>query len=192
MITKQAVTAEQFWEMPEIPGKRFELVDGELVEMPTAGPLHNLIVAILNNMLYTFVASRNLGLVYGDNTSYLLRRNPDRIRIPDISFIAWAQIPVDNLPGAFWPIAPDLAVEVVSPTDRIEDVRRKVDNYLESGVRLVWVLWPDDRLVRVHTKGVPNRELGADDELDGGEVLPGFTVRVGELFAMPTRPQHST
>lgn len=188
MITKQAVTAEQFWEMPEIPGKRFELVDGELVEMSTAGPLHNLIVAVLNNMLYTFVARRNLGLVYGDNTSYLLRRNPDRIRIPDISFIAWAQIPVDNLPEAFWSIAPDLAVEVVSPTDRVEDVQRKVADYLESGVRLVWVLWPDDRLVRVHTRGTPSRELSADDELDGGEVLPGFRVRVGELFTIPTRP----
>ncbi len=188
MITKQAMTAEQFWEMPEVPGKRFELVDGELIEMAAAGALHNLIVAILNNLLYTFVSGRNLGLVYGDNTSYLLRRNPDRMRIPDLSFVARARVPADGLPGGFWPIPPDFAVKVVSPTDRVEDVRCKVDEYLESGVRLVWVLWPDDRTVQVHIREMPSRTLGAEDELDGGDVLPGFRVRVGDLFNIPTRP----
>jgi Uma2 family endonuclease len=188
VITKQAVTAEQFWEMPEIPGKRFELVDGELVAMPTAGALHNVIVPVLNHLLYTFVSARNLGLVLGDNTSYLLHRNPDRVRIPDLSFIAWGRIPAEGVPEGLWFVAPDLAVEVVSPTDRVADVYRKVDQYLESGVRLVWVLWPQPQTLSVHVAGEEARELSAKDGLDGGDVLPGFAVRVGNLFALPTRP----
>ncbi len=188
MITKQAVTAEQFYEMPEVPGKRFELIDGELVEMPTAGALHNLVVAVLNHLLYTFVANRNLGLVFGDNTSYLLRRNPDRVRIPDLSFIAWERIPAEGVPEGPWSIVPNLAVEVVSPTDRVEDVHRKVDQYLASGIRLVWVLWPQTRTINVYGAVQTARELRTGDELDGGDVLPGFSVRVDELFEIPTRP----
>jgi Uma2 family endonuclease len=83
---------------------------------------------------------------------------------------------------------PNLAVEVVCPTDRVEDVHRKVDQYLESGIRLVWILWPQTHTVRIYVADETTRELGPDDTLDGGDVLPGFSVRVGELFEIPTRP----
>lgn len=188
MITKQAVTAEQFWEMPEIPDKRFELVNGELVAVPSPGAMHNFVVAVLNHLLYAFVSSRRLGFVFGDNTSYLLHRGPDRVRIPDLSFIAWEHVPAEGLPDGFWSVVPDLAVEVVSPSDRTSDVLSKADEYLASGTRLVWVVWLKDRAVTVHIKGETRRELGANDVLDGGDMLPGFNVRVSELFDIPTRP----
>ncbi len=187
MITKQVVTAEQFWEMPEIPGKRFELVDGELVEMPTPGPLHNFDRGVLNHLLYTFVSDRILGSSSVTTQVIFFIASRIRVRIPDISFIAWERVPVDGLPEGYWLIPPDLAVEVVSPTDRADDVYAKRENIWSLVFSSCGCSGRKDRAVSVHTES-QDRELGPDDILDGGEVLPGFTVRVGELFAIPTRP----
>jgi Uma2 family endonuclease len=187
MTVKQLVTAEQFWEMPDIPGRQLELVEGEIVEMPTPGVIHNLIVSLLHHLLYTFAAERDLGLVFGDNTSYLLSQAPDTMRIPDVSLVLWEHVPEDGVPERFWSIPPDLAIEVVSPSDRASDVHDKVYEYLASGTQLVWVLWPTTRSVTVFGKGSANGEFGVDAELDGGDVLPGFRVRVTDLFNVRTK-----
>jgi Uma2 family endonuclease len=179
---KRLMTAEELWELPERPGMRYELVEGVLVEVPGAGALHNLIAALVYRLIYDFVRGRNLGLVFTDGLAYILGRNPDRVRIPDVSFVSRERVPADGVPVGFWPGAPDLAVEIVSPNDRAEDVHEKVREYLASGVRLVWVLWPGSRSVGVHAPGEPTRELGPGDELDGGDVLPGFRVGVTALF----------
>lgn len=192
MSVKQLLTAEDVWEMPEVPGKQFELVDGELVEVPGVGALHGLIAALIYKLLDTFVLGRDLGLVFGDNTSYILRRGPDRVRIPDVSFISWDRVPEGGVPEGYWPVAPDLAVEIVSPGDRADDVHDKVREYLEAGTRLVWILWPKHRAVTVREPGGVIRELGPDDELDGGDVLPGFRAHVGELFAVRRRREDPT
>lgn len=181
---KQLLTAEDLWEMPEAFGKRFELVDGELVEMPGTGALHNLIVGVFYQLLSSYVDEHDLGLVFSDGTSYIMRRNPDLLRIPDVSFLSWGSVPEEGAPEGYWTVAPDLAVEIVSPNDRADDVHDKVLEYLDSGVRLVLVLWPKSRTVTVYVPGIAARELGTDDEFDGGEVLPGFRVRVAELFAV--------
>ncbi len=188
MATTQLITTEQFWELPEVPGEQWELVRGELVEMPPPGAVHNLIVGLLYPLLYAFISKHRLGLVFGDNMGYVLRRGPDTVRIPDISFIAWEHIPASGIPEGAWQIPPDLAVEVVSPSDHAEDVYDKAREYVESGVRAVWVLWPKRRAVSLHTRDDKTAELGPADTLDGGEVLPGFTVRVADLFALPARP----
>lgn len=184
MSVKQRVTAEELWEMPEIPGKRFELVRGELVEVPGTSALHNFIAAILYRMIDAFVRPRRLGIVATDGASYLIARQPDVLRIPDVSFVSRERVPGGGIPKGYWPFAPDLVVEVVSPSDRAADLRDKVREYLNAGTRLVWVAWPEDRSVTVYGAGGEVRELGEGDELDGGEVLPGFRAPVADLFTV--------
>ncbi len=135
-------------------------------------------------LLLRFAMEHDLGVVCGDSTSYVLQYDPDVVRIPDVSFVAKARVPETGVPAGFWPFAPDLAVEIVSPTDLAEDVHGKVLEYLEAGARLVWVLWPRDRRVTVYTSAAAGYELGPDDVLDGGDVLPGFEAEVSGLFCM--------
>ncbi|HWV25491.1 MAG TPA: Uma2 family endonuclease [Thermomicrobiales bacterium] len=184
---KQLVTAEELWDMPEVPGKRLELVDGEVVEMPGAGALHGLILFALAQLLSDFVRRHNLGLVTPDGVAYLLRRDPDQIRIPDTSFVAWDLVPEDGAPEGFWNGAPTLAIEVVSPNDRADDIQARVQDYLGAGSAQVWVLWPRTRSVSVYRPHTDTRQLGAEDALDGGDILPGFSVRVGDLFDVRRR-----
>ncbi len=179
----QWMTAEELWEMPEAPDRRYELVDGELIEVPGATGLHALIVGQLFLLLQAFARDSDLGVAFPDGAAFILRRGPDHVRIPDVSFISWDRVPAEGVPGeGYMPVAPDLAVEIVSPGDQADDIHDKVRQYLESGVRLVWVLWPKTGTVSVHVPGGASRELGPEDELDGGQVLPGFRVRVSELF----------
>ncbi|HEU5423937.1 MAG TPA: Uma2 family endonuclease [Nitrolancea sp.] len=176
------VTAEELWALPEQPGVRYELAEGELVEVPGAGALHNLIAALVYRLIYAAARGQNLGLVFTDGVGYILRRAPDVLRIPDVSFVARERIPAGGIPEGFWPGAPDLAVEIVSPNDLAQEINDKVHQYLEVGTRMVWVLWPNRRTVTVYLPEGQLRDLGPNDELDGGEVLPGFSVRVASLF----------
>ncbi len=189
MITKQAVTAEQFYEMPEVPGTQLELVRGEVVAVPSPGAIHNLIVALLYRLIYTSVSEQRLGIVFGDNMGYVLSRGLDTVRIPDVSFVAWDRVPDAGIPEGSWQTPPNLAVEVVSPSDQTADINDKAREYVESGVSLVWILWPKRRVVSIYTKDQMVRELGLDDELDGGDTLPGFSIRVNALFDIPTKPE---
>lgn len=184
MATTQLLTAEQLWEKPEEPGKRFELVRGELVEMPGTGAEHGTIAMEIIAALLAFVRPRTLGRVYAGDVTYILARNPDTLRIPDVSFVAQERIAQHGIPKGYWPFPPDLAVEIVSPNDRADAVGAKVDEYLAAGVRLVWVVWPDTSSVMVYTLDEEPREYSEGDTLDGGEVLPGFSVLVRDLFTI--------
>ncbi len=181
MSVKHLLTAEDVLDLPEKPGYTIELIDGELREVPGAGALHGVIALMLIELLQGFVRQWSLGLVLPDGVGYVLRREPDQLRIPDVSFLAWSQVPEDGIPEGFWEGAPTLAVEIVSPHDRAADIHRKVHDYLDAGTRLVWVLWPQQTAVTVYDAD-GQRELGSDDQLDGGDVLPGFSVPVGDLF----------
>lgn len=182
MSVKQLVTADELWELPEVPGKIFELVDGEVIEVTGAGALHMRIVTRLFKTLDAFVEQHNLGIVTGDGLAYVLRRDPDVVRVPDVSFVALEHLPAGDVPEGFWEGPPTLAVEVVSPNDRANDIHAKVQHYLEAGTWRVWVLWPQQRSLTVYLPDEGARELGPDARLDGGDVLPGFSVRVGDLF----------
>ena len=185
---QRLVTAEELWEMPEKPGVLYELVEGELIEVPGSAAVHNLIAALVYELVHDVVQGQDLGLVFTDNMSFVLRRDPDMLRIPDVSFVSWDRVPDEGVPQeGYWHAVPDLAVEVVSPGDAAEDVYGKVREYLSLGVRMVLVLWPRHRSASVRTPGGLARELGPDDELDGGDALPGFRVKVSELFAVRTR-----
>lgn len=186
MTVTQLMTAEDLWEMPEVPGKRFELVRGELVEMAGASYSQAQLVKRLVLLLDPIASSDDFddpGEVFGDGLGYVLARDPDVVRVPDVSFISRRRILKGGpMREGFVPFAPDLAVEIVSPNDRANDVRAKVTEYLEGGTRLVWVFWPGFRSISVHAPGNVVRERYEKDTLDGGYILPGFRVRVGDLF----------
>lgn len=182
-VQSRLMTADEFFDLPEIPGKRFELVRGELVEMTGTGYRHSRLVRFLQFRLDAFATERGLGEVSGDNLSYRIARAPDIVRVPDVAFVTKEHLPTEDWEG-FMPVAPDLAVEVVSPNDRPREVDEKVHEYLGNGTRLVWVVWPKRQAVTVHIPDNEARELGMEDELDGGAVLPGFRVRVADLFAV--------
>jgi Uma2 family endonuclease len=188
MGAKRLMTAEDLWALPEKPGVNYELVDGEPIEVPGASPLHGLLSALVLRLIGAYTHERDLGLAFGDGTGYILRRAPDVVRIPDVSFVSWARVPEEGVPEeGYWPFAPDLAVEIVSPGDRANDVHDKVREYLAAGAAMVWVLWPRPQSATVYGPDGVARELGPDAELDGGDVLPGFRVRVRDLFAVRRR-----
>ncbi len=177
----QRLTAEQFWELQGVEGMQYELVEGAVVEMPTPGGVHNYIAFTIARVLAAYVDTNPLGFVFGDNMGYILQRSPDTVRIPDASFISFAR-GGRTLPRRDWPLAPDLAVEVVSPTNREAEVREKVQEYLAAGTSLVWVVRPEAQSVTAHTPDDEAREHGAGDVLDGGDTLPGLAVAVARLF----------
>lgn len=182
MSVKQLLTANELWEKPEVPGKRFELVRGQLVEVPGAGMLHNLIAALVYEIIRDFVRAHGIGFVFTDGLGYILDRNPDLVRIPDVSFVSHGRMPTEGIIDGYSPVPPDLAVEVVSPNDRANDVHDKVREYLQAGTAMVLILWPARCSATLYEPEDLARELGPGDDFDGGDVLPGFRVRVTELF----------
>jgi len=178
----QFITAEDLWSMPD-DGNRYELIRGELVRLPMSSMESSSIAMHIGSELRTFVRTSGLGLVMGADGAFILRRNPDTTRIPDVSFVSAERLPPVEERRRFPEMAPDLAVEVISPSDRTSETNRKVMDYLEAGVRLVWVVDPPVRTVAVHTPDRVVHILHEDDTLDGGDVLPGFTLPVANIFS---------
>ena len=122
-----------------------------------------------------------LGTVLGAETGFTLSRDPDTVRVPDIAFIRRDRLPVE-LPEGYWPAAPDLAVEVVSPNDTIREVDEKAKAWLAAGTMMVWVVNPAWHTVTVYRSATDIKTLTEDDELTGDDVLPGFRCRIAEIF----------
>lgn len=179
--TKTLITAEQFFEM-RFPDVRTELVDGEVVQMCPPGFEHADISACILHELRQFVKPRGMGRVISE-LGFVLRRNPDLVRAPDVAFIAQAKLAAQGRTRKFWPGAPDLAVEVLSPEDRASEVLRKVGEYLDAGTGLVWVVDPENQTVSAYRSLHQVRVYGAGEELSGEDVLPGFSLKVAEIFA---------
>ena len=163
------------------PDCRCELIDGVLVEMPPVGGPHARVTMKLGARLVSHTESGRLGRVYTE-LGFNLRRAPDCVRAPDLAFVRMDRIPPEGEPEGFWEIAPDLVVEVVSPNDTRGEMQLKVREWIEAGVRLVWVVFPRSRTVSVIRSLLDREDLGADDTLDGEGVVPGFSCLVGELF----------
>ena len=164
-------------------GKRTELVGGGLVVMAPAGGRHGQVAHTLALFIGVHVRNRNLGRVFAAETGFVLRRHPDTVRAPDVAFVARERLGAEEAPAGFLEMAPDLAVEVVSPGDSAAAVRGKVRDWLEAGARLVWVVCPRTRSVGVHRAGRPAETLRDGDILEGGSVLGDFAVPVRDLFA---------
>ena len=176
----QLMTAEELLRMPR-DGFRYELVKGELKQMPPAGFEHGVVIVDVCTPLDNFVREHDLGIVVGAETGFILESDPDTVRAPDVAFVSTARLPQGSVRGYF-PGAPDLAVEVVSPGDTVQEVDDKVAEWLTAGTRLVWVARPSRRTVEVHRADGTVSLLGVRDELSGEDVVPGFTMPVARIF----------
>lgn len=165
-------------------GHRFELIDGQLVERKM-GAKASLIAGTIIHLLHQHVRAGSLGLIFATDCGYQIFPNtPNRVRFPDGSFIRRGQLPNDEPPEGHVRIAPDLVVEVVSPNDLAEEVEEKIEDYLQAGVPLIWVVYPSTRRVMVYRPDGRCTRLTDAQELDGEGVLQGFRCRVEELFAI--------
>jgi Uma2 family endonuclease len=181
MPLQELVTADDLMRIPE-DNWTYELEQGQLIQMPKPGVVHGYVGTRLYSPLAEFVEERTLGVVFPQDTGFLLTSNPDTVRGPDLSFVSESRFRAAGLANGFWPGAPDLAVEVRSPNDRWPGLVRKANEYLRYGSRLVWVLDPDRKVVVVFRPSGNPATLTAADALDGGDVVPGFQLAVSRLF----------
>ncbi len=174
-------TAEDFLHMPESEGA--ELVDGRIVEVPM-GSMSSWIGGELLFLIRTFIAGQNLGWVFPQETGLAIwPAHRNRVRKPDLTFVRAGRLPGGRLPQGWLTVLPDLVVEIVSPKDRVEDLDVKLAEYREAGIPLIWVIHPATQSAHVLGAHQPLVEIGSGGVLDGGEVLPGFTCNLAELFA---------
>lgn len=167
----------------EDDGYQYELENGRLLRMPPSGPLASMVALTTARMIGNFVAAHRLGVVGGADFGIQLSANPDTVRAPDAVFYRADRIPPGGIPATYWTLAPDLAVEVLSPSDRRGKVLCKVGEYLDAGTRLVWVVDPQRRTAVVYRPDGEPTILGADGVLDGEDVLPDFLLPLTEVWA---------
>lgn len=176
------MTAEEVLQLPRGTW-RYELVRGELRQMSPAGHVHGEIAARVLIRLGPFVEQAGLGKTYAAETGFLLRRNPDTVRAPDAAFVTAAKLAATTLaPDGFFPGTPDLAVEVVSPSDGDIEVEEKVAEWLDAGTRVVVVLDPRRKAGAVHRRGAEVHSLGPGNHLTLPDLLPGWSLALDELF----------
>ncbi len=181
------LTAEEFfqwWDKSENAHSRYELEDGEVLNMPPASELHGAICFLVAHILGNFLLPRG-GYVMTNDTSLVVKRRPDTVRGPDVMAFLTRPIfkdlklaPVDRVPT--------MVVEVLYPSDRLGKTTKRINQYLARGIPLVWVIDPEDRNVLIYTQNQESITLDETDELTGGEILPGFRCKVSEFFAWPT------
>lgn len=179
---ERPITIAEYERMPEEDLYRVELVRGRLVRSPRPAPLHGALTIRIGRKLDEFVEHAGGGVVLAD-VGAILARDPDTVRGPDIAFYSTDRIPESGYSGGFWG-PPDLAVEILSPSNRSPDVTAKVADYVAAGVRLVWVLDPQARSVAVHRPGAPTRVLRSDGILEGEDVLPGFRLPLAAVLTL--------
>jgi Uma2 family endonuclease len=175
------MTADDLLNMPD-DGWHYELIRGKLVRMTAASYRPSVVSANVTIEMGAFVRRHRLGLVGSAESGFLLFTNPDTVRAPDISFVAAARIPPEGIPPGYWPGAPDLAVEVLSPSNRAGEILDKVADYLAAGTRLVWVIDPEARTATVFRLNGPTSRAGEHGALDGEDVLPGFTLKLADVW----------
>ena len=178
--TAPITTAEQLLNHPDLG--RCELVRGELRMMSPGGFDHGAIGINVAIALASFVRRQRIGEVVGGDTGFQIRHDPDTVRLPDVAFVRRDRVGQAR-PKGFFPGPPDLAVEVVSPTDSLREVLEKAQEWLAAGCQVVWVIEPATRLVRVYQGPESVSILQESDVLTGGELLPGFLLPVADIFA---------
>lgn len=164
--------------------KKYEIVDGLPEANEIGSSLHGGVSARLTIQMGSYVEARKLGAVYGPCTTYQIGDNE---RMPDVSFLSAARIPEEGETSKKWPLAPDLAVEVISPNETWEKVNRKVQDYFAAGLKAVWLLSPGLREVHVYESAKTMKSLSEDEDLTHDALLPGFRCRVSDLFKQPVR-----
>lgn len=177
----ELVTLEEFRRMPEEDAYRVELSRGRVVREPRPGAEHGWLAGRLVGLLSSHVEEHALGVV-ATETGFLLREHPSTVRGPDVAFVSEDRLSAEGIPRGFWTVPPDLAVEVVSPSNTAAEIQEKVLEYLEAGTQLVWVVDPMTRSVTVWIPPAEAHVLRDGEVLDGGAVLPEFRLEVSTLF----------
>ena len=177
----RSVTANDLLRMPD-DGRRYELVEGELIDMAPAGGRHGHVAMQIGWRLAEHVVKNGLGMAFAAETGFLLARNPDTVRAPDAAFIAAERIPPGGITTSFVDIVPDLVVEVVSHGDSSPRLQAKTEEWLRHGVRMVWLADPNARSIAVYQSTDDVRILNVGDEIAGDPVLPGFRCAVIDVF----------
>lgn len=179
-VIAQEWTDEEFMALPD-DGNKYELVNGELL-MSNSGAEHGYITSLLMIVLGNHVKAQKLGLMFDSSTAFTLKSGNKRS--PDISFIAKERLQgLKKLPRGFWQGSPDLAVEVLSPSNTVEEIHNKIVEYFDNDTKLVWVINPEEEYVLIYHSPKPDRFLTSQDALDGENIVPGFQMWVAELFA---------
>jgi Uma2 family endonuclease len=167
-------------QLQEAEGARCELIDGVLVEK-TVGAYESALAFALGSMIKAFVRARDLGVVFGEQGA--VRTVASQVRMPDVCYVSRDRFPGGRIPRhKVIPVAPDLAIEILSEGNTRQEMDRKLAEYFQAGTRLVWYIDPEQRTARAFTSQNQFTNLGEDDVLDGGDVLPGFRVRLGDVF----------
>jgi Uma2 family endonuclease len=181
------MTAGEFAEWvrrPENVNRWFELVRGEVIELPPPTKVHGVVCMNVGFLLGSYVRHRGHGYLTGNDSGVILERDPDTVRGPDVALYEDARH-FDELHPKYGETPPVLAVEVMSPGDRVGRVMAKVSDYLRNGVRLVWLIDPEERNVTAYRPDRTPLVFRAGQELLDEEVLPGFRAAVGDLFFVP-------
>lgn len=177
--TKLMTAADLLAMGPDFHG---ELVRGRLIEMAPASWGHGDIALTVGAILHEFVREQKLGRTYAAETGFMLSDDPDTVRAPDAAFVAKARIPQTDDRSGFFKGPPDLAVEILSPSNTASEMLEKIDDYLTAGCRLVWVIDPERRTITVYDPSTRPIVLRETETLAGGDVLPGFAVQVQRFF----------
>jgi Uma2 family endonuclease len=181
MTSEKLMTAEELWRRPD-DGLRHELIRGELTTMAPAGSHHGIVALRIAAALFVHVNAKNLGVTFAAETGFKIASNPDTVRAPDAAFVGQERFEQTGPTDRFWPGPPDLAVEVVSPSDSYAEVQDKVFDWLEAGTRMVVVADPRKRVVTVYRSLADIKVLTERDHLDGGDVVPGWNLPVAAIF----------
>ena len=180
-VTHKLVTAEELLRMPD-DGLRSELVRGEVRRMAPAGHGHGRVAINVSTPLDQHVRARSLGVVYAAETGFKIAGDPDTVRAPDVAFVSRERVEAVGESEGYWPGAPDLAVEVISPNDTYSEVEENVADWLRAVTRMVLVVNPRGKTVTVRFSEKDITVLTEGDTLDGGEVVPGWRLPVADVF----------
>lgn len=180
-VAARLVTADEL--LRDFADQRCELIEGKVRKMSPTGFEHGGVVDEIAYQLNVVVRANGLGRVLIAEAGFLLHRDPDTVLAPDVSFVSAKNLAAVGSTKKFFPAAPDLAVEVVSPSDTAPEVHQRARRWIEAGCRAVWVAWPDDRSVTVYRALDDVKILTEDAVLDGAEVVPGFSCAVSQFFA---------
>lgn len=178
------LTIAEFEAMDEEDEYRIELVRGYVVREPRPATYHGLLAAKLTRFLEEHVSARGLGVVIGD-AGFVLEETPPSVRGPDVAFVSAGRIPADAPRRGFWQVGPDLAVEILSPSNRKAAVRDKLSQYFAAGVRIVWLVDPIAETVTVRDARGVLCTVGAGEVLSGEPLLPDLRIEVAALFRLP-------
>ena len=178
---KKLITAEEFFQLPDPgDGSQQELVRGEVITMPPPGGMHGVSCLKAGRRIGNFVDEHHLGTVTTNDTGFVTERNPDSVRGPDVAY--WSRERLPEVPVGYIETAPDLLVEVLSPSNTSKQIRSKLKEYFARGVRLVWVIAPEDRTLTIYQTPDEGRVLHESATATGEDVLPGFTCRVSDFL----------